>query len=235
MDITSLLQSGCDSLGIPITLEQLNKFQLYCDFLLEYNKMVNLTAVTQPAEIVEKNFLDSIYPLSQDLIDANARCADVGTGAGFPGVPLAIMRPHLNFTLIDSQKKRLVFLQQLFEIIQIKNCSLVHSRAEDAGRSLRESFDCVLTRAVARMGVLSELCLPLIRPGGTLVCYKGPDVQNELNGCESPLKRLGGAPPKALECTGLKNSHKLIIIRKISHTPPSFPRKAGIPAKNPLF
>ena len=213
MDITSLLQSGCDSLGIPITLEQLNKFQLYCDFLLEYNKMVNLTAVTQPAEIVEKHFLDSIYPLSQDLIDANARCADV----------------------IDSQKKRLVFLQQLFEIIQIKNCSLVHSRAEDAGRSLRESFDCVLTRAVARMGVLSELCLPLIRPGGTLVCYKGPDVQNELNGCESPLKRLGGAPPKALECTGLKNSHKLIIIRKISHTPPSFPRKAGIPAKNPLF
>lgn len=235
MDITPLLFSGCQSLDIPITPEQLNKFQLYCDFLIEYNQNVNLTAVTYPPEIVKKHFLDSLYPLSQGLIPPNSSCADVGTGAGFPGVPLAIMRPDLEFTLIDAQKKRLTFLQQLLERIELKNCSLMHARAEDAGRSVRENFSCVLTRAVARMSVLSELCLPLVRPGGTLICYKGPDAQNELSGCQSALKLLGSAPPQIIDCLGLENSHKLIILRKISHTPPSYPRKAGIPAKNPLF
>ena len=151
MDITPLLFSGCQSLDIPITPEQLNKFQLYCDFLIEYNQNVNLTAVTYPPEIVKKHFLDSLYPLSQGLIPPNSSCADVGTGAGFPGVPLAIMRPDLEFTLIDAQKKRLTFLQQLLERIELKNCSLMHARAEDAGRSVRENFSCVLTRAVARM------------------------------------------------------------------------------------
>lgn len=235
MDITSLLKKGCESLNIPITCEQLEKFQIYCDFLLEYNQNVNLTAITAPPEIVSKHFLDSIYPLAIDLIKPKKRCADVGTGAGFPGVPLAIMRPDLEFTLIDAQKKRLVFLEQLFKLAEIKNCTLLHSRAEDAGHSIREYFDCVCTRAVARMGVLSELCLPLVRPDGLLICYKGPDAQNELTNCENPLKRLGGSPPNIKDCVGLENQHKLIIIRKISHTPAAFPRKAGIPSKSPLF
>lgn len=235
MNITSLLKTGCENLNIPITHEQLDKFQIYCDFLLEYNQNVNLTAITYPPEIVDKHFLDSIYPLALGFIKSNLSCADVGTGAGFPGVPLAIMRPDLKFTLIDAQKKRLIFLEKLFALAEIKNCTLLHSRAEDAGRSLRERFDCVFTRAVARMGVLSELSLPLIQPGGMLICYKGPDVQNELINCENAIKRLGGSPPIIRDCPGLDNQHKLVIMRKISHTPSVFPRKAGIPAKSPLF
>lgn len=235
MDITPILKEGCSELNISISDKQLDIFQKYCDFLLEYNQNVNLTAITQPQEVAEKHFLDSIYPLCLELIPLKARCADVGTGAGFPGVPLAIMRPDLHFSLIDALNKRLVFIDRLCELTGIENCETIHSRAEDAGRVLRESFDCVLTRAVARLGVLTELCLPLVRPGGLLICYKGPEAENELAGSASAVKRLGGKAPEIISCSGLNNSHNLVIIRKISHTPPSFPRKSGIPSKNPLF
>ncbi len=220
--------------GISISQRQAEQFMIYYEFLVEYNEKVNLTAVTDFKEVVEKHFVDSA--LGASLIKENALCADIGTGAGFPGVPLAIMRPDINVCLVDALNKRLVFLDELKEKIGISNVYTLHGRSEDLGKELkmRQKFDCVFSRAVARMNILSEYDLPFVKVGGCMLSWKGPQIHDELNEAQNALKILGGKV-KEIFTSGLEDSeHYIAVIEKIKDTPQKYPRQAGLPKKKPL-
>lgn len=178
--------------GLTITPEKYRKFELYARLLVQTNEKFNLTAITEPREIAIKHFLDSVLPLTMFSIPVGASLADVGTGAGFPGVPLKIMRPDLKLTLIDSLLKRVNFLKQLTEALDVE-AECLHARAEDLGRvELRGKFDFVTARAVSRMEKLAGYCLPLLKPGGVLLALKGGDCEDELKAAESAITRFGG-------------------------------------------
>ena len=218
--------------GIGISDEQAEMLALYAKMLIEYNEKMNLTAITEPKEIVGKHFIDSLLPLSTDKIFLGAKCVDVGTGAGFPGVPIAIMRPDISMTLMDSLRKRTAFLDALIAELDLKNCITATVRAEDAGKSaLRESFDIVLSRAVAPLTVLCELCLPLTACGGHMLALKSRKIEDENNAdTEYAIKLLGGS---ALETFGTQERN-VFIVQKIAPTPSTYPRRAGMPEKRPL-
>lgn len=203
------------------------KFNTYSIFLREYNEKVNLTRITEPSEIEEKHFLDSILPLDYIDIPKKSNLIDVGTGAGFPGVPIKIVRDDINLTLLDSLEKRLVFLRELSEKLGQKN-TFIHSRAEMAGidKNLREKFDFVTSRAVASLPVLCEYCLPLSKVGGTFFALKGPNIEEELSSAKNAIKVLGGKLEKVIEYTLPSGSARtLVIIKKISPTPSKYPRQ----------
>lgn len=223
--------------GKDITEEQAEKFVLYAKMLVEWNEKINLTAITKPEEIAVKHFLDSISPLW--VTNISGKIADVGTGAGFPSVPLKIMRPDLKFTLIDSLAKRLKFLDEVCKELEFDDIELVHARAEDAGQNkdLREKFDICVSRAVANTASLSELCLPLVKTGGRLVALKGPLAEEEITNAKKAIKTLGGEIENISEVT-IPNSdlrHKIVEIKKVRHTPKIYPRKAPLPTKNPII
>lgn len=212
---------------------QAEKFIRYFELLVLWNQKMNLTAITEPEEVVAKHFADSLLPA--DLIPLNARCIDVGTGAGFPGVPLLIMRPDLHMTLLDSLAKRLTFLEELLPELGIARVPLLHARAEDAGRDngLRGKFDIALTRAVASAPALLEWTIPLLKVGGASLMYKGPKAEEELASCVRA--------ETLLRCTAqLKRfpapwGERLVIeARKTAPTPGAYPRKAGTATKDPL-
>lgn len=220
--------------GISINEKKAEQFMTYYEFLVEYNEKVNLTAVTEFEEVVEKHFVDSA--LGASLIKKNALCADIGTGAGFPGVPLAIMRPDIKVCLVDALNKRLVFLNELKEKIGINNVYTLHGRSEDLGKDtkMRQKFDCAFSRAVARMNILMEYDLPFIKTGGYMLSWKGPQVYEELREAENALKILGGEVEK-IHTSGLNDSeHYIAIIKKVKETPNKYPRQAGLPKKKPL-
>ena len=218
--------------GVEISEAKAEKFTLYAEMLVEYNEKMNLTAITEPHEIVTKHFLDSLLPLGTEKIFNGAACADVGTGAGFPGVPIAIMRDDVSMTLMDSLRKRTAFLDVLISELGLKNCMTVTIRAEDAGKSaLRESFDVVLSRAVAPLTVLTELCLPLVACGGHMLALKSRNLDNENNvDTAYAVKLLGGDD---FETFGT-HERNVFIVKKINPTPPSYPRRAGMPEKRPI-
>ncbi|MHB1454146.1 MAG: 16S rRNA (guanine(527)-N(7))-methyltransferase RsmG [Saccharofermentanales bacterium] len=229
-------------LGLPLTRQQCSLFVEYGEILLEYNKVMNLTAITEPGDIALKHFADSIAVIPY-LERASKhgmkgmKLADVGTGAGFPGIPLKIARPEIELTLIDSLRKRVGFLEDVTRTLGLENVHLVHARAEDAGNSqaLRGSFDAVIARAVAPMPVLCEYCLPLVKTGGFFAAMKS-DVKDDLASAEYAISRLGGSVEEFYEYR-LPDSdiyRTLIIIRKKLPTPEGYPRKAGIPEKEPL-
>ena len=215
----------------PEKTELTDKFFKYYEHLVETNRKFNLTAITEMSDVITKHFADSLLPLQADIIPQNAHCADVGTGAGFPGVPLAMIRPDIKMTLIDSLKKRLTFLDEVAEIAGIGNCETVHSRAEDHAKSgNREKYDIVFSRAVSRLATLTELCLPLVKVGGKMIALKSRSAEEELAEAQKVIELLGG---KAEPIYGTEERN-LVIITKVAPTPPIYPRKAGTPEKFPI-
>ena len=210
---------------------QLAQFETYYAMLADWNTRVNLTAITAPEDVAKKHFLDSLA--AAPYLKTGADVADVGTGAGFPGIPLLILRPDLNMTLIDSLQKRLVFLEAALKELKL-TAQCVHARAEDAGQNpmYRERVDAALTRAVSALPVLCELTLPLVKVGGVSIAYKG-DSSEELATSANAL-RLLHATAERVVIPADYGARELVLVTKTGSTPKQYPRKAGTPAKNPL-
>lgn len=224
---------------IELTDNQINQFKKYYELLIEKNKVMNLTAITAWDEVVLKHFVDSIALIENyDLKNKKLRLIDVGTGAGFPGIPLKIVFPELEVTLFDSLNKRVKFLQEVIDELKLEGCSAIHGRAEEGGRmaTMREKYDLVVSRAVANMSVLAEYCIPFVKPNGYFIPYKTESIDEELAQAKKAIAILGGK----IECVKkltLPNSdigRSFVFIKKIKATPKAYPRKAGTASKQPL-
>lgn len=231
----TLLKNLGNEIGINLDKEQLLKFLLYKEKLVEKNKEINLTAITEDKEIIIKHFIDSLT--INKYVASNSNLIDVGTGAGFPGVPLKIVRDDVKITLLDSLNKRLKFLNDLINDLKLENITTIHGRAEDVAHNAeyREKFDFVTARAVANLTTLSELCLPFLKVGGKFICMKGNSVE-EIDEAKKAIKILGGEILQidtfVLPETDMERN--IIIIQKNFSTPLKYPRKAGTPAKEPI-
>ena len=239
MTLYEMLKTGVQTMGIALNDDRINKLVAYHEMLTAANRVMNLTRVSDDLrEAADRNYLDSISPLCYPTLFSGVKTlVDVGSGAGFPGIPLAIARDDIHITMIDALGKRVNFLNDV--IAQLKlNARAIHMRSEDAGRdkSLREQFDCATARAVAGMNVLSELCLPFVKVGGEMIAYKGPSLEEELAVAQSAIETLGGRVRGILpvEIPGRDWAHQLLVIDKIRPTPVGFPRKAGEPGRKPL-
>ncbi|QGG46994.1 16S rRNA (guanine(527)-N(7))-methyltransferase RsmG [Heliorestis convoluta] len=238
-----VLLEGSQSFHLPIESHIIDNFSLYAKELVLTNNSLNLTAITEASEVAEKHFLDSILPLLassiQDLTSNSIKVADIGTGAGFPGLPLAIMYPSWQVTLLDSLQKRCRFLEQLANQLDLSNTQVIHGRVEELGRQkeLREQFDLVMARAVARLPVLVEYCLPFVKKDGLFIAMKGPEGKDEIVEAQKAISLLGGSVEWVEENTLPLSGDKriLICIRKENSTPHTFPRKAGVPSKKPIL
>ena len=223
-------------LTIKLSVEQLEKFYSYMSLLLEWNEKMNLTAITEPNEIILKHFVDSLTILNE--INNNSKVVDVGTGAGFPGIPLSIANESLKITLVDSLNKRLIFLQEVIDKLELKNIEIIHSRAEDFGQNkkYRENFDFATSRAVANLSTLSEYLIPLVKINGKCICMKASDVEEEINQAKNAINVLGGTIEKIEEFKLPESDigRTIIIINKQKNTPAKYPRKAGTPSKEPI-
>lgn len=225
-----------DKLGINLSEIQLKQFYNYMNLLIEWNKKVNLTAITEPDEIILKHFVDSLT-ISKYISDGT-KVVDVGTGAGFPGIPLKIVRQDVDITLLDSLQKRINFLDEVINELNLEKITTIHSRVEDFGKNkkYREEFDIATSRAVANLSTLSEYLLPLVKVGGKVISMKGSLIQEELENSKNAIKILGGQIEKVDEFD-LPNSdisRNIVLIDKIKNTPNRYPRKAGEPSKKPL-
>ena len=226
--------------GFKLSSKQKEQFATYYNKLIEFNKKVNLTRITDKNEVYLKHFFDSITPLLEfsDLFKGEKSLCDVGAGAGFPSLPIKILCPDLSITIVDSLGKRLKFLDELVSDLSLDKVTLVHSRAEDAGqnKNLREKFDLVTGRAVERMSVLSEYCLPLAKVDGYLVALKGPKAQDELAEAKNAIEVLGGSVKEVKELTlpDTDDERTLIVVKKVKATPKKYPRQAGTPNRKPL-
>jgi len=233
---TRLLVSDAEKLGISINDEQLRRFDLLSELLVEQNKTMNLTAITDPDGIAVKHFADSISVLSAAEIPQGARILDVGTGAGFPGIPLLIMRPDIDLTMIDSTAKKLKYVENTVNELGLIATTL-HTRAEEAGQSkeYREKFDFVCSRAVAALNVLCEYCLPFVRQNGLFIAMKGAKAQEEIDAAKGAIKTLGGkiVAEKSFSLSD-GGERTLVVIKKISQVPPKYPRPSAQIAKKPL-
>lgn len=224
--------------NIELTDKQLEQFQIYYEYLVEVNQVMNLTAITQKEEVIVKHFLDSLSIASIiDMSQVN-KLIDVGTGAGFPGIPLKIAFPHLQITLMDSLNKRVKFLNETGEKIGVGNQIAIHSRAEELGKKkeYREQYDLCVSRAVANMSTLSEYCMPFVKVGGTFVSYKGNNASEEIERAVCVIEKLGGSIEKQFEFVLPESdiNRTFVLIKKVKQTPNQYPRKAGMPAKEPL-
>lgn len=232
----NLLREETKKINVMLTDEQLEQFVTYYELLLYWNQKMNLTAITERKEVVQKHFVDSLTCLQTGLLTSGSKVIDVGTGAGFPSIPLRIVAPHLNFVLLDSLKKRLIFLEEVVKQLGIeKNITLLHSRAEDAGKDVkyRETFDVAIARAVAPMNILAEFCLPFVKKGGYWIAMKGSQGQEELDNAKKSIQILGGSSASVFST--MIDHHTVISVKKTDITPKKYPRKAGTPSKNPLF
>lgn len=233
---TSLLLSDAQNLGIELSQEQLNRFDILSQLLVEQNKTMNLTAITDPDGIAIKHFADSISVLTAADIPQGARVLDVGTGAGFPALPLLIMRPDIDLTMIDSTAKKLKYVENTVNELGLIAQTL-HARAEEAGQSkeYRESFDFVVSRAVAALNVLCEYCLPFVKTNGYFIAMKGAKAQEEIDGAKSAIKILGGkiVAEKTFSLSD-GGERTLVVIKKISHVSSKYPRPSAQIAKKPL-
>ena len=234
---TAILDKQCVLAGITLSQTQLLQFGRYFNLLTETNKVMNLTALTSPQDVAVKHYIDSLLCYDKELMQGK-KVIDVGTGAGFPGIPLKIYDPSLHLILLDSLEKRLKFLQEAVNALQLSGVYFEHKRAEDAGRDkkLRAQFDIAVSRAVARLSVLAEYCLPLVKKRGYFVALKGSKYKEELLEGEEALRILGGSVTavKEVKLPGLDDGRVIIVIQKIKDTPAMYPRQAGLPGKNPL-
>ncbi|MCB6993931.1 16S rRNA (guanine(527)-N(7))-methyltransferase RsmG [bacterium 210820-DFI.6.37] len=232
------LEIALEELNLPRQEKTLEKFEAYMEGVLKWNKMVNLTSITDPKEFIEKHYIDSLLSASCGEFKAARRIIDVGTGGGFPGIPLALVAPDKEFVLMDSLAKRIRIIRELCQEIGIENVTAVHARAEELAKNKqhREGYDLCVSRAVANLSTLSEYCLPFIKRGGWFLAYKGPDTDKEKMEALRAIRILGGEIRREekvpLENFGL--DHKIIFIEKIGNTPSKYPRKAGTPSKDPL-
>lgn len=224
-----LFTEGLKILGGTVSEEQLDMLEIYSEMLKERNKVMNLTAITDDDGISIKHFLDSILPLYGISVPKGAHLADVGTGAGFPGIPIKIMRPDISVTLIDSLQKRIGFLNDVRSRLKLSDIECIHGRAEDLGRDkkYRECFDIVASRAVANLKVLCEYCLPFVNIGGRFVALKSENCAEELEEARAMIGSIGGKIEDVLSIPLPKSdiTRRLIVIRKIKNTPPQFPRR----------
>ena len=238
MNGTKLLIQGINELGIQITDQQVAQFLKYYEMLVEINKVMNLTSLIDFNDVITKHFIDSLLSVKTVDMEKFQTMIDVGTGAGFPGIPLKIVFPHLNVTLLDSLNKRLFFLNDVIRELKLKDICTVHGRAEDLGKNqnYREKFDICVSRAVANLSTLSEYCIPFISEGGKFISYKSEFSEEEKNSAEKAIDILGGKIEKRdivnLPYTNINRS--FIVIHKIKQTPDKYPRKAGMPLKKPL-
>ena len=229
-------RSGLEKLNISLTEEQIQQFLTYYEMLVETNKVMNLTAITEFDEVIEKHFLDSlsicqVYDLNQDVY-----VLDMGTGAGFPGIPLKIAFPEINLVLADSLNKRIKFLQDVIDELGLKKVEALHARAEEMGRNkqYREQFDLSVSRAVANLSSLSEYCIPFVKEGGKFISYKSGEIEDEVNAAKKAISVLGGKIEAVYKFDLYEQKRSFVIIGKEKKTPKAYPRKAGTPTKTPL-
>ena len=232
------LREKAAAFGIKLSDHQLEQFETYYEMLVEKNKVMNLTAITEKNEVIDKHFADSLALIKSGVSLTGQKILDIGTGAGFPGIPLKIAFPELEIVLLDSLNKRIKFLNEVIEALGLEKITAIHGRAEDFAKQkeYREQFDYVVSRAVANLTVLSEYCLPYVKTGGTFISYKSGTVQEEAEEAEKAINILGGQV-KDITYFKLPDSEidrSLVIINKKKSTPGKYPRKAGTPLKEPL-
>ncbi|WP_160680314.1 16S rRNA (guanine(527)-N(7))-methyltransferase RsmG [Clostridium sp. C8-1-8] len=238
MKYYDILEEACSSVDVEFNEDKYNKFITYMELLKEWNEKINLTAITEDEQIIKKHFVDSIKAFNSPLFKSANNLIDVGTGAGFPGIPIAIIREDLKVTLLDSLNKRVNFLNEVINKLGLNNVKTIHSRAEDGARTseLREGFDIATSRAVANMCVLSELCIPYVKVNGHFIALKGPAIEEELEESKNAVATLGGRLLEVIqvniEDTDLK--HNLVVVKKMKETPKTYPRKAGSITKKPI-
>ena len=233
-----ILKKSLEKIGIEITDEQKEQFDIYHKLLEEWNKVMNLTGITEFQEVLIKHFLDSLACVKAVDMSRIKRIMDIGTGAGFPGVPLKIAFPHLEACLLDSLKKRVNFLEETFQMLKLENITAIHGRAEEYAKNkqYRETYDLCVSRAVSNLATLSEYCLPYVKTGGYFISYKSGTVQEEVEQAQKAVKILGGKIQDVVyfQLPDSEIQRSLVVIEKIKATPGRYPRKAGTPLKEPL-
>ncbi len=238
-DYLNIFYNGLSKLGISLSDRQIEQFICFYDILTERNKVMNLTAIT---EIIEKHFLDSLSLVKAIDLSGDKKVIDVGTGAGFPGIPIIISYPQLHITLLDSLNKRIGFINDVIKLLNLKNVETIHGRSEELGKNIkyREQYDLCVSRAVANMSVLSEYCIPFVKKGGKFISYKSGNIENEVENAGNSVYKLGGKLSEIVDfsmtdsTTGEKLGRSLVVIDKIKETPGKYPRRAGLPSREPL-
>ena len=234
-----ILAARADEAGIPLTAEQIGQFSVYHEMLLDWNTRMNLTALTAPEDVAVKHIIDSLTAYDAALFDGARTLIDVGTGAGLPGIPLAVYAPHLTVTLLDSLNKRVRFLTEVTAAMGLQNVRCIHARAEEAARTVehRAAYDIVVSRAVARLPVLLEYTLPFVRVGGTLLALKGRAYAEEQKEARRAAEVLGGGriTARPVHLPGLDDVRAILTVTKERQTPAAYPRGGGAPARRPLL
>lgn len=229
---------GCAAMKMELDQQKLSAFGAYLSLLLEWNQKFNLTAIREAKEIMVQHFLDSISILKLDMIQKDFFVLDMGSGAGFPGIPIKIMIPQISLTLVDSVQKKVNFLNEVINQLNLEKCEALHVRAEDLARDTkrREAYDLVVSRAVAEMRVLAEYCLPFVKQDGHFICHKGPGAIDELTQARNALCILQGKwiETRQMSIPFSERTHNLVVVKKVGKTPNLYPRSAGQPKKTPL-
>lgn len=239
-EFADMLEKQCEELEILLSDNQKEQFFRYYEMLIEWNKVMNLTAITEISDVITKHFADSLLLVKAipNIKESPYYCIDVGTGAGFPGIPLKIAFPQLKFVLLDSLNKRVGFLNAVIDELHLENITAVHGRAEDLAHNAeyRESFDLCVSRAVANMSTLSEYCLPFVKTGGLFIPYKSGKIEEEKNTAVSAINKLGGNMESVISLLlpGSDVERTFIPVKKVKATQKKYPRKAGLPSKEPL-
>lgn len=236
--MNNVLTKKVKELSIVLNDKQIQQFEQYYNILVEWNKVMNLTAITKYEEVIEKHFLDSLTIVDAINMEKIETLIDVGTGAGFPGIPLKIAFPHLKVTLLDSLNKRIKFLNEVIDLLELDDIKTIHGRAEDYAKQAeyREQYDICVSRAVANLATLSEYCLPYVKVDGLFVPYKSGEIDEELKSSEKAVSILGGKVEEVVkfQLPGTNIGRSFVKIHKIKETKKKYPRKAGMPTKEPL-
>ncbi len=238
MELYEILYEGSKQMGIEIGEEEVRALLKYKEILLEWNQKMNLTAIREEREVIIKHFLDSLSCVKVKQLKGSGKIIDVGTGAGFPGIPLKLVLPQLQLSLLDSLNKRINFLKEVSLQLGLEGIEFIHGRAEDYGRDndYREKYDYAVARAVAPLNILAEYCLPFVRVGGYFICQKGRDLDNEILEAKKAINLLGGrlVDKMEIELPFSDIIHSILVIEKVKAMPTKYPRKAGKPTRNPI-